>query len=157
MAVKYDFVIDNSSYDDASTHFGLVIADRMSYAKENGPFMFKVEFLVHESRRKATRFPALKVNIPIAASYEGYTQDEAIEMILGYIKNQIKQKYHEFQSYYKGKAGFVTDALDLLGGLDISKDIDFDADPKETAEKDKKIAEFMETAKNTVAQKSMDA
>ena len=141
------YIINNKTEYDDSTHFGIVIADRLDFAKEHGPFIFKIEFDVHDKVAKNRHFPALKVEVPILESYDGYNKDEAIDMILAYIKLRIHDSYNHFKSLGDKGASFGNDAANFLKGLDISKDIKFDGVPDEATKK--KVEDFIVNSTNT--------
>ena len=121
------FTINNSRYD-SSTNFDMVINDQIKVAKEQKlPFVWTIDFIRTDSIKTRSDNCPLQLKIPILPEYEGYTQKEAVQAILCYIKEKIKQKYTEIKADKSPvKARMNSETLKFFKALDICSDLDLD-------------------------------
>ena len=85
------------------------------------------------------------------AEYKGYSKDEAIELILNYIRLQIRNKCILLESKNKGnKEGPLAEAVKLLSENELAEGIDYSVDPNHLSEKDIKSIKLIDDASKVV-------
>ena len=130
-----NFIINNDGYD-ASTHFDLVVNAQMDQAKDNkAPFIWTITFIKTDALNSRVTNTPLQIEVPIRASYPGYTREEAVKAVMCYIRKQIKDKSEAIRADRTAiKSKSNADAIDFFAKLDVAKDLDVDGSVAEMSE-----------------------
>lgn len=125
--IKSNYIINNSM-NDASTNFETVVNMQMDQAADNkAPFMWTITFIKSDALNSRSTNTPLQIEVPIMASYPGYTREEAVKAIMCYIQKQIKDKANTIladNAFIKAKSN--ASAIEFLSSLDICKNLDID-------------------------------
>lgn len=121
------FTINNGRFD-SSTNFDMVIHDQIRTAQDHKmPFIWTIDFIRTDSIKTRSDNCPLQLKIPILPEYEGYSKDEAVQAILCFIKQKIKEKFAEIKADQNPvKSRVNNDTLNFFRSLDICKDLDLD-------------------------------
>ncbi|MBR7172680.1 MAG: hypothetical protein IKD36_02690 [Clostridia bacterium] len=144
------FIINNDDYD-ASTHFDLVIYDKIKMANEMGkPIMFMIDFIKTDSMNATAANTPIEVIAPILPikdgvknpKYRQITRNQK-DILMQYIRSEIERRYQEITEDKNPAAQKgIKQIVEFLKGLDICKDIDMYDSEKMIESANQKIAEF---------------